>query len=130
MNINDPRSPKSKCGSLRQRIDRRAQRMLLQCDIFPPVRPLIEALAWTIRLFDFAVIRQYDTLKELRPAILFEHDRKRLAKVGVDDGEFGRIFERAGYTVVAPVSLGGVFITHEYRFDGKGAKRDMLALPV
>ncbi|MCC5974546.1 MAG: methyltransferase domain-containing protein [Rubellimicrobium sp.] len=37
------------------------QRILLQCDIFPPVRPLIEAMAWTMRLFDYTVIRQYDT---------------------------------------------------------------------
>lgn len=37
------------------------QRILLQSDIFPPLRPLIEAMAWTMRLFDYAVIRQYDT---------------------------------------------------------------------
>lgn len=81
--------------------------------------------------FELSVLKGAErTLKELRPAILFEHDRKRLSKVGVDEAEFGRIFERAGYTVIAPVSLGGVFTTHEYRFDGKGAKRDMLALPV
>lgn len=37
------------------------QRILLQCDIFPPARPLIEAMAWTMRLFDYTIIRQYDT---------------------------------------------------------------------
>ncbi len=37
------------------------QRILLQCDIFPPVRPLIEAMAWSMRLFDVTILRQYDT---------------------------------------------------------------------
>lgn len=37
------------------------QRILLQCDMFPPIRPLIEVMAWSMRLFDFFIIRQYDT---------------------------------------------------------------------
>lgn len=37
------------------------QRILLQCDIFPPLRPILEVMAWSMRVFDFAVIRQYDT---------------------------------------------------------------------
>lgn len=35
------------------------QRALIQCDIFPPLRPLIEGLALLIPLFDKGVIAQY-----------------------------------------------------------------------
>ena len=37
------------------------QRILLQCDIFPPMRPIVEAMAWSMRVFDLFVVRQYDT---------------------------------------------------------------------
>jgi SAM-dependent methyltransferase len=37
------------------------QRILLQCDIFPPVRPFVELLARSIRGLDVFVVRQYDT---------------------------------------------------------------------
>lgn len=35
------------------------QRILLQCDIFPPFRPIIELLALVIPLFDRGIIAQY-----------------------------------------------------------------------
>lgn len=80
--------------------------------------------------FELSVLKGAErTLTDLRPAIFFEHDRKRLAKIGIDEAEFGRIFERAGYSVISPASVGGIITTRPYRFDGKGAKRDMLALP-
>ena len=37
------------------------QRILLQCDIFPPLRPLIELLCLVIPLFDKAVSDQFDS---------------------------------------------------------------------
>ncbi len=37
------------------------QRIHLQCDIFAPVRVLVECLFHTIPLLDFFVVRQYDT---------------------------------------------------------------------
>ncbi len=37
------------------------QRILLQCKIFPPIRPIIELMAWTIRIFDVFIFEQYDT---------------------------------------------------------------------
>ena len=40
------------------------QRILLQCDIFPLVRPIVEAMAWSMRVLDVFVIRQYDTRQE------------------------------------------------------------------
>lgn len=36
------------------------QRILLQCDIFPPVRPILELIAPCIRIFDVFVIAQYN----------------------------------------------------------------------
>lgn len=39
------------------------QRANLQCDIFPPVRLLVEFLMHTIPLLDFFVLRQYNTLQ-------------------------------------------------------------------
>jgi SAM-dependent methyltransferase len=37
------------------------QRILLQCDIFPIFRPIIEGLAYSMRLFDRTIIKQYET---------------------------------------------------------------------
>lgn len=37
------------------------QRINLQCDIFPPVRILVEILFHTVRVLDWFVVRQYDT---------------------------------------------------------------------
>jgi SAM-dependent methyltransferase len=37
------------------------QRILLQCDIVPPARPLIELLAHAMRFADRLVVRQYET---------------------------------------------------------------------
>jgi SAM-dependent methyltransferase len=37
------------------------QRINIQCDIFPPVRPFIELLQHTVPLLDAFVIRQYDS---------------------------------------------------------------------
>lgn len=37
------------------------QRINLQCDIFPPVRILVELLFHSIKWLDFFVVRQYDT---------------------------------------------------------------------
>lgn len=37
------------------------QRTLLQSHIFPVARPIIEFLAWTIRVFDIFIVKQYDT---------------------------------------------------------------------
>jgi len=37
------------------------QRIHLQCDIFPPVRPFIELLFHTIRFLDVFIVRQYNT---------------------------------------------------------------------
>ncbi|WP_163848981.1 class I SAM-dependent methyltransferase [Pseudooceanicola aestuarii] len=39
------------------------QRILLQCEVFPPLRPLIELLARTIRILDIFVYRQFDTVQ-------------------------------------------------------------------
>jgi SAM-dependent methyltransferase len=38
------------------------QRILLQCDIFPPVRPVLEGLCSILRLFDKFITAQYDTV--------------------------------------------------------------------
>lgn len=37
------------------------QRILIQCDIFPPIRFIIESIAHSISIFDIFVVRQYDT---------------------------------------------------------------------
>ncbi|WP_421866558.1 class I SAM-dependent methyltransferase [Parvibaculum sp.] len=37
------------------------QRIHLQCEIFPPVRPLIELMFHTMRFLDFFIVRQYNT---------------------------------------------------------------------
>jgi SAM-dependent methyltransferase len=37
------------------------QRINLQCDIFPPIRLLVELLFYTIPLLDYFIINQYDT---------------------------------------------------------------------
>lgn len=37
------------------------QRILLQCDIFPPLRPFVELAAVSARFFDRFIVRQYDT---------------------------------------------------------------------
>ena len=43
------------------------QRILLQSEIFPPLRPLIEIMAGTMRYLDGLVGRQYDTTWEKTP---------------------------------------------------------------
>lgn len=81
--------------------------------------------------FELSVLKGAEkTLSELRPAIFFEHDRKRLARADVNEDAFREMFDRHGYAVIAPTIVAGVSTTLEYRFDGRGAKRDMLALPL
>lgn len=69
-------------------------------------------------------------LSAMRPVLLFEHDRDRLQRVGLDEEAFKDIFHRHNYVVVAPTDLGSIVTVSEYRFDGNGARRDMLALPL
>ncbi|MCR9086946.1 MAG: class I SAM-dependent methyltransferase [Rhodobacteraceae bacterium] len=44
-----------------------AQRIALQCDVFPPVRPFLDLLTVTLPLLDRAVSRQYDNMAKLEP---------------------------------------------------------------
>lgn len=39
------------------------QRILLQCEIFPLVRPIVELMAVTMRFLYVFVVRQYDTVR-------------------------------------------------------------------
>jgi SAM-dependent methyltransferase len=39
------------------------QRIHMQCDMFPLVRPLIELIFHTIRVFDFFIVKQYGTMQ-------------------------------------------------------------------
>lgn len=48
------------------------QRALLQCDIFPPFRPIIEVLSLLIPLFDKGVIKQYRKVGERRDEDLID----------------------------------------------------------
>ncbi|MAQ85208.1 MAG: hypothetical protein CMH12_18440 [Maritimibacter sp.] len=43
------------------------QRILLQCDIIPIFRPIIELMAHTMQLFDLTILKQYET-REFRDA--------------------------------------------------------------
>lgn len=43
------------------------QRINLQCDIFPPARPLIEALAVCVRLLDRCILWEYDNIARQQP---------------------------------------------------------------
>lgn len=43
------------------------QRVLIQCDIFPPVRPLLELLCLILPVFDRAIVRQYDNYGHREP---------------------------------------------------------------
>lgn len=45
-----------------------AQRINLQCDVFPPVRLLIEALCRILPLFEYAVLRQYNNTARTEPS--------------------------------------------------------------
>lgn len=44
-----------------------AQRIALQCEVTPPVRPLIDLMILTLPLLDRAVLRQYDHTARLEP---------------------------------------------------------------
>lgn len=44
-----------------------AQRIALQCDVFPPVRPFLDLLTVTLPLLDRAVSRQYDKMAKVDP---------------------------------------------------------------
>lgn len=39
------------------------QRIHMQCDMFPLVRPLIELIFHTIRVFGFFIVKQYGTMQ-------------------------------------------------------------------
>jgi FkbM family methyltransferase len=81
--------------------------------------------------FELSVLRgASDTLARFRPSILFEHDLKRLRKIGASENDFAKIFKENDYVVMAPRDLVGTFLVDEYCFDGKGAKRNMLAFPI
>lgn len=45
-----------------------AQRIALQCEVTPPVRPLIDLMTVTLPLLDRAILRQYDHMARLEPA--------------------------------------------------------------
>lgn len=45
-----------------------AQRINLQCDVFPPVRLMLELMYHTLPWFDVFILRQYDNLAKLEPA--------------------------------------------------------------
>lgn len=45
-----------------------AQRISLQCDVFPPVRLLLEIMVHTLPWLDVFVLRQYDNLAKVEPA--------------------------------------------------------------
>jgi FkbM family methyltransferase len=70
------------------------------------------------------------TLAKLRPAILFEYDLGRLDKLGISEEDFAKIFQGNNYVIIAPQQISNTYLVDEYVFDGKGAKRDMLALPL
>lgn len=46
------------------------QRINMQCDVFPPVRLLIEAMMHTIPLLDFLVVREYPSRSRVQPGPL------------------------------------------------------------
>ncbi len=43
------------------------QRINFQCDVIPPIRPIVEALALGVRLLDCCIIREYDNMSKREP---------------------------------------------------------------
>lgn len=43
------------------------QRINFQCDVFPPARPVVEALGLCVRLLDSCILREYDSISRTEP---------------------------------------------------------------
>lgn len=80
--------------------------------------------------FEINVLRGAHTvLGAFHPVILFEHDQRRLSKLGIDDTEFREIFVESGYSVFEPSLSKGVLRLLPFAFDRKIGTNNLLAIP-
>ncbi|MDP2620661.1 MAG: FkbM family methyltransferase [Hyphomicrobiales bacterium] len=91
--------------------------------------PSVDFLKIDVEGFEINVFRgAQEVISKHHPAILFEHDQKRLSALGVKDEDFKQILFGVGYSLYEPLLRSGMFRLLPFVFDRRMVGNNLLAL--